>query len=122
MTLNLQFNKHRNKIDIYLISTKIGHINLNIDNIDVIILSHIELLTSYRKKNIAVNVLFVLMEILAAYYAPLNISLKMAFVKPMFHIAHTLQFHKSHWHSDRPMHDKVHSIKEEEYFIRLCRI
>jgi GNAT superfamily N-acetyltransferase len=120
--LNLQFNKHRNKIDIYLISTKIGHINLNIDNIDVIILSHIELLTSYRKKNIAVNVLFILMEILAAYYAPLNISLKMAFVKPMFHIAHTLQFHKSHWHSGRPMHDNVHSIKEEEYFIRLCRI
>jgi GNAT superfamily N-acetyltransferase len=120
--LNLQFNKHRNKIDIYLISTKIGHIDLNIDDIDVIVLSHIELSPSYRKKNIAVNVLFILMEILAAYYAPLNISLKMAFVKPMFQIAHTLQFHKSHWHSGRPMHDKVHSIKEEEYFIRLCRI
>ena len=56
--------------------------------------------TKYRKKNIAVNVLFVLMEILASYYAPLNISLKMAFVKPMFQIAHTLQFHKEHFIPD----------------------
>ena len=112
--LNLQFNKHRNKIDIYLISTKIGHIDLNIDNIDVIVLLHIELSPPYRKKNIGVNVLFVLMEILAAYYAPLNISLKMAFVKPMFKIAHTLQFHKGN--------SMIERGKEEEYFIRLCRI
>jgi hypothetical protein len=120
--LHLKFNSHRDKIEIFYKNSKIGHIDLNIDDIDVIVLSHIELVPSYRKKNIVVNVLFILMEILAAYYAPLNISLKMAFVKPMFHIAHTLQFHKSHWHSDRPMHDKVHSIKEEEHFIRLCRI
>ena len=53
------------------------------------------------------------MEILAAYYAPLNISLKMAFVKPMFQIAHVLQFHKGH--SD-------HLSEKEEYYIRLCRI
>jgi len=133
--LHLKFNSHRDKIEIYYENYKIGHIDLNIDNIDIIVLSHIELVPSYRKKNIAVNVLFILMEILAAYYAPLNISLKMAFVKPMFQIAHTLQFHKTlftkrrqkdenetHWHSGRPMHDKVHSINEEEYFIRLCRI
>ena len=114
--LYLKFNKSRNKIEIYYNNSKIGHIDLNIDNIDVIVLSHMELDSSYRKKNIAVNVLFVLMEILAAYYAPLNISLRMAFVKPMFQIAHTLQFHKAHWHSGRP------SENEEEYYIRLCRI
>ena len=66
------------------------------------------------------------MEILAAYYAPLNISLKMAFVKPMFHIAHVLKFHKVHWHSDRlsekPAHSDRLSEKKEEYYIRLCRI
>ena len=59
------------------------------------------------------------MEILAAYYAPLNISLKMAFVKPMFKIAHTLQFHKTLFTKRR---QKDENEKEEEYFIRLCRI
>ena len=56
------------------------------------------------------------MEILASYYAPLNISIKMAFVKSMFQIAHTLQFHKGHFIPD------TRGQKEEEYFIRLCRI
>jgi hypothetical protein len=115
--LHLTFNKPRNKIEIHLYSntaySKIGHIDLNIDDIDIIVLSHIELDLPYRKKNIAVNVLFVLMEILAAYYAPLNISLKIAFVKPMYTIAHTLQFHKGH---------SIPETKNEEYFIRLCRI
>ena len=114
--LHLQFNAKRTHIDIYYNAEKIGNISLNIDDISVIILSHIEINAPYRKKNIAVNALFVLMEILAAYYAPLNISLKIAFVKPMFHIAHILKFHKAHWHSDRL------SEKKEEYYIRLCRI
>ena len=57
------------------------------------------------------------MEILAAYYAPLNIYLKMAFVKPMFQIAHALQFHKGHY-----MPDTKSRQNEEEYYIRLCRI
>ena len=120
--LHLTFNKSRNKIEIHLFDhskigySKIGHIDLNIDDINIIVLSHIELDTKYRKKNIAVNVLFVLMEILASYYAPLNISLKMAFVKPMFQIAHTLQFHKEHFIPD------TKNEKDEEYFTRLCRI
>ena len=124
--LHLQFNAKRTHIDIYYNAEKIGNISLNIDDITVIILSHIEINLQYRKKNIAVNALFILMEILAAYYAPLNISLKMAFVKPMFHIAHVLKFHKVHWHSDRlsekPAHSDRLSEKKEEYYIRLCRI
>jgi len=125
--LHLTFNKNRDKIEIHLYHDnskidKIGKIDLNIDNIDVIVLSHIELDSPYRKKNIAVNVIFVLMEILASYYAPLNISLKMAFVKSMFQIAHTLQFHKGHFIPDTKSGQKNESKKEEEYFIRLCRI
>jgi len=134
--LHLTFNKHRNKIEIHLYPntvypntvyskiaySKIGHIDLNIDDIDLIVLSHIELDLSYRKKNIAVNVMFVLMEILASYYAPLNISLKMAFVKSMFQIAHTLQFHKGHFIPDTKRIQNGKIEKEEEYFIRLCRI
>ena len=74
--------------------------------------------------------MFVLMKILASYYAPLNISLKMAFVKSMFQIAHTLQFHKGHFIPDTKRGQKEEKQKEEngkiekeeEYFIRLCRI
>jgi GNAT superfamily N-acetyltransferase len=124
--LHLTFNKTRNKIEINLYHgyskiDRIGHIDLNIDNIDVIVLSHIELDNKYRKKNIAVNVLFVLMEILASYYAPLNISLRMTFVKPMFQIAHTLQFHKALFEKRRQKEDEIrHSIPEnkKEYEIR----
>ena len=124
--LHLTFNKNRDKIEIYLYHghskiDKIGKIDLNIDNIDIIVLSHIELDNNYRKKNIAVNVLFVLMEILASYYAPLNISLRMAFVKPMFQIAHTLQFHKTLF-TKRRQKDENENKKQEEYYIRLCRI
>jgi hypothetical protein len=114
-SLHLQFNAKRTNIDIYYNDEKIGNIALNLDDITVIILSHIEINLQYRKKNIAVNVLFILMEILAAYYAPLNISLKMAFVKPMFHIAHILKFHKGHSTANN-------GNISEEYYIRLCRI
>jgi hypothetical protein len=137
----LKFDTNRTKIEIFFNCENIGFIDINIDNIDVIILLHIELLPLYRKKNISINVLFILMETLSAYYAPLNISLKMAYVKQMFQIAHVLQFHKahfmashfmeahfmtSHWHSDRHISENTHlhsniSEKEEEYFIRPCR-
>ena len=124
--LYLRFNSPRNKIDIYFNYTKIGHIDINIDDVDIIVMTHIELDNPYRKKNIAVNVLFVLMEILASYYAPLNISLKMAFVKPMFQIAHTLQFNKMHSVLDKKgaknENENKNKNKNEEYYIRLCRI
>jgi len=130
--LFLKFDKNRTKVEIYLdgaeSQSSIGYINLNIDNISEIVLTHIELLPQYRKKNIAVNVLFVLMEILASYYAPLNISLKMAFVKQMHNIAYALKFHKTLFtkrrqkeNSDLPI-SEVHSKYPEEYYIRLCRI
>jgi hypothetical protein len=121
--LYLKFNTTRNKIEIYINNksdfVSIGHIELNIDNIDVIVLSHIELDPPYRKKNIAVNIIFILIETLAAYYAPLNISLKILYVKPMFHIAHILQFHKTLFTKRR---QKDENDENEEYFIRLCRI
>jgi len=88
----------------------IGHINLNLADIsnNIIILKHIELFSKYRKKTIAENVIFLLMDILAAHYAPNHLSLKFADIKQMHTIAYKLEFHK---------------IQEngKEFFIKSCR-
>jgi len=88
-----------------------------------------------------VNIIFVLMDILAAYYAPnipqLIISvndhehIKYEYIKYEYikyeYIAYELQFFKTHWHSGRPS-EKTHlnnnhpsDNHNKEYFIKKCR-
>jgi hypothetical protein len=111
--LILQFNEKRDKVDIYLLNKKIGFIDfksyLEIEKelpklksielpklksieLPYIFMDHIELDSQYRKKNIAINVLFLFMETLAAYYAPSSILLAMIYCKQMHTIAFELEF------------------------------
>jgi hypothetical protein len=91
------------KIDIYYEEKNIGHIILQKNN-DIITLNHLELHPTHRKKNISSHVLFILMEILAAYYSPNQISLQFIVVDSMIKIANNLKFEK-----------------KKDYFIRKCR-
>jgi hypothetical protein len=68
-------------------------------------MNHIELDPQYRKKNIAINVLFLFMDTISAYYAPLAISLITEYCKQMHTIAFELEF-----------------AKNENLYIRKCRI
>ena len=91
------------KIDIYYEESNIGYINLHNKN-DIMTLKHIELHTTHRKKNIASHVLFILMEIIAAYYSPKQIFIQFLVVDNMIQIANNLKFEK-----------------KKDYFIRKCR-
>jgi RimJ/RimL family protein N-acetyltransferase len=104
--LSLDFYKKdkRDKIHIYYDSKKIGYIDLILHNF-IIQLSHIELDKEYQKKGIAINVIYLLMDMLAAYYAPNRISLKFLYTKEMYSIAYKLLFHKI-----------------DNFFIRECRL
>ena len=102
LDLHKWYSNSLNKINIFYNDEDIGYITL-IKNGDIITLKHIELI-SHRKKNISSHVLFILMDILAAYYAPSNISLQFLVVDTMINIANNLRFEK-----------------KKEYFIRKCR-
>ena len=60
----------------------------------IIELAHIEIFSAYRKQNIAINAIFILMNILRAYYAPVQYSLIFKYVKQMNEIAFELKFSK----------------------------
>jgi hypothetical protein len=104
--LILQFNEKRDMVDIYLSTKKIGFIKyktylelkespiLKLIELPYIYMDHIELDYLYRKKNITINILFLFMETLAAYYAPSSISLVMSYCKQMHNIAFELEFAK----------------------------
>jgi len=110
--LVLQFNNiasaSPNIVDIYLSNKKIGFIKfksylesptlksptLKSIELPYIFMDHIELSIQYRKKDIAINILFLFMETLAAYYAPSSISLIMLYCKQMHDIAFELEFAK----------------------------
>jgi hypothetical protein len=96
--LVLEFNEKRDIIQIYLSNKKIGviHTKLHSTAIDLpyIFMDNIELDIQYRKKNIAINVLFLFMDILGAYYAPSPILLLTKYCKQMHNIAFELEFAK----------------------------
>lgn len=103
--LHLEFNSSRTEIAIHFFSLgceQIGHIKLKIlDN--TIELTNIEIQFNYQKQNIAINSIFMLMEILRAYYAPIKIYLSFKYIKQMHKIAFELKF-----------------AKNGEYYIKLC--
>ena len=75
---------------------------------NIIILDNIEIDQKYRKKDISIHAVFLLMDILGAKYAPDNPILKFKFVKQMFNIAYKLEFqNKSHGN--------------DSYFEKMCR-
>jgi len=96
--ISLSFNMARDDIQIYYINKKIGHIKLILKEIknNRILLKHVEIETPFRKKNIAMHCIFILMGILGAYYSPNNIKLifDAANMEIMEKIAHKLEFNK----------------------------
>jgi hypothetical protein len=111
-TLLLEFNHTRDHINIYFHSIKIGNIKLDLSNVEnsIIKLIHIEINMENRKKGMAFHSIFVLMEIIAAYYAPTTMSLIFEPQKEMNSIAYKLQF-------------QMTSLEKTKHiFIRKCRI
>ena len=105
--LSLQFNQNRDSINVLQSGTKISIIDLNISH-NIIELKKINI----REPKLILNIIFVLMDILAAYYAP-NIPqfifLPLGAWPP--YVALELQFFKG-----RPFDDN-----KTEYFIKKCR-
>jgi hypothetical protein len=97
-------------IKIYVDNNNIGNIKLNLTKLidNIIILEHIEIDKNYRKKEISVHSIFLLMDILGAKYAPDNPTLKFKFVKQMFNIAYKLEFQKK-------------TYGDNLFFIKICR-
>jgi hypothetical protein len=89
----LEFNKERTNAKIYYEQKLIGHIKLDIQY-EIIELTHIEIEKQYRNKNISIHIIFILMNILSAYYAPIAIILSFKYIKQMHNIAFELEFTK----------------------------
>jgi len=108
--LFLEFNKERTYIKIYYKTDNdnyniIGHIKLNIKMANnIIMMDHIEIDKHHRKKNISIHVIYLLMNLLGAYYAPAQIQLSFLYIKQMHTIAFELDF-----------------LKQNNYYIRKCR-
>jgi hypothetical protein len=88
-----------NSVKIFYNDINIGHIKLSqlleILTYSCIEVIHIEILPKYRKKNITMHVIFILMDILRAYYAPMVVHMAFKYVKPMHKIAFELNFQKN---------------------------
>jgi len=109
--LYLEFNSNRDNINIYINGHQCGHIKLDLKLENLIVnLSHIEIDASHRRKKIALHSIFILMDILAAYYAPDIISLQFNSDFIAIHsIAYKLNFQTTSLE------------KKSHIFIRLCR-
>jgi len=130
----LKFNQTRDIVEILFSGKKIGIITLHVIH-NVIELKNIDKI----ENKLCVNVIFILMDILGAYYSPNIPQLIMSVNKLHEYIAFELQFYKTHlhsdrpsdktnthWHSDRPSdktHTHLHSniLEKKEYFIKKCR-
>jgi GNAT superfamily N-acetyltransferase len=113
--LSLQFNQNRDSVDILQSGKKIGNIHLNIVY-NIIELKKIDI----KEPKLILNIIFVLMDILAAYYAPntpqfifLPLDTKVLDMHQHWqnYVAFELQFFKG-----RPFDDN-----KTEYFIKKCR-
>ena len=111
--LSLEFNQNRDIVQVFYSKKKIGIIHLNIANIGVIELKKIEISsTNLKIATFYVNIIFMLMDILAAYYAPNTPQLILSADHDTFaHAAYELQFFKGH-----PFENN-----KKEYFMRKCR-
>ena len=111
--LSLEFNQNRDIVQVFYSEKKIGAIHLNIANIGVIELKKIEISsTNFKITTFYVNIIFILMDILAAYYAPNIPQLILSADHDTFaHAAYELQFFKGH-----PFENN-----KKEYFMRKCR-
>jgi hypothetical protein len=107
MKLSLQFNQTRDNINVLYSGKKIGILILKIMN-NIIIVDQIKI---DKIDKIELHIIFILMDILAAYYAPTNLQCALhCDDKILEYIAYELQFVKSH-----PFDDK------KEYFVKNCR-
>ena len=127
MKLLLQFNQTRDSVEVlYSVDnklSKIGIITLNLSHIidNLIMLDHIKLETNLESKldgnldKMSLNIVFVLLDILGAYYAPNNPQFIMRYenMENYSFIAFELQFFKG-----APL---LESGDKKEYFMRKCR-
>jgi hypothetical protein len=112
---------------------KIGQIYLNLTDISesIVKLENLKLFNTNEEiklnfEGIKLNSIFILMEIIAAYYAPISMSLifedRHKF-DPNFEIMHSiaykLQFYK--WANVTELNSKNTQQPKKEYFIRKCR-
>jgi hypothetical protein len=105
--LSLQFNHDRNIVSVFYMGENIEIINLNLSHIaDYIIELHIKNIK--MEENILFHAIFMLMDILSAYYAPYIPQLIILNLKKIHNIVYKLKFYKSNLF--------------KEYFIRKCRI
>jgi hypothetical protein len=102
--IHLEFNKERTMVQIYYNYKHSGLLKLHIIENNTIHLSYIEI-TIKEDHFIKINVIFILMNILSAYYAPLQMFLLLTYEKEMDNIAFELEF-----------------SKKEDYYIRKCKI
>jgi len=109
--IHLEFNKERTHVqiyyndDIHLSKNKhIGNLKLHILENTQIQLTHLEIDTTFTK-TIEINVIFILINILRAYYAPLQMFLLLKYEKKMNDIAFELEF-----------------SKKGDYYIKKCKI
>ena len=110
--LSLEFNQNRDIVQVFYSKKKIGIIHLNI-TYNIIELKKIEISsTNLKIDTFYVNIIFMLMDILAAYYAPNIPQLILSADHDTFaHAAYELQFFKGH-----PFENN-----KKEYFMRKCR-
>jgi hypothetical protein len=131
----LEFDKERTNIQIYYNEKLIGQIKLNLThlNIEHIIMEHImiehkkdisiiehkkDISIIEHKKDISIHVVFILMNILRAYYAPLPIMLLFKYISEG---AHTKQMHDIAFELEFSKYVFINKKKDkEDYYIRKC--
>jgi hypothetical protein len=107
--MSLQFNNNRDYVDVFYMNKKIETIKLTLHELYYAIELNINDVN--MEDNLLLHCLFILMDILAAYYAPHNIQLIIEDCKKNHNIAYQLDFYKSNIFENK-----------KEYFIRKCRM
>ena len=95
----LEFNSEKTQVNIYYDDHSAGHIKLHIKQNEIYVTS----IPIIKEENIEINVIFMLMELLRAYYAPIQMFLLLKYEKKMDDIAFELEF-----------------AKKEDYYIKKC--
>jgi hypothetical protein len=96
--IHLEFNIERTSVQIYYDKNVIGNIKLNLKEIKLsnIYVDDLNISNSLNTSNIdiEINIIFTLIEILRAYYAPIQMFLLLKYEKKNDNIAFELEFAK----------------------------
>ena len=106
--MSLQFNQARTDVSVSYLEKKIETIKLNLEYIQDYMIE-LKIQDIKMEENLLLHTIFILMDILAAYYAPYMPQLILFNNKKIHNIAYILQFYKS-------------NLYKGDFFIRKCRI